>query len=313
MSFPKKIAYTLLLIVWYTFSLLPMRIHYILSDGIYYLLYYVVRYRRKIVRKNLTDSFPNKDLKEIIEIEKGFYSYFCDYIVETVKMASISKREIMKRMKFEGTEQLIDEFKNKKSCSVYLGHYCNWEWISSLPLHLEKGDVCGQIYHPLENEIFDRLFLHVRGRFGATSIDMASSFRTIVGWHRNGIHNLVGYIADQVPGYKSMHYWTDFLNHDTPVFSGAERISRMVNSAIYYVDIFRPKRGYYVAKFIKIADSADQLPKFEITERYFRLLEKTIIRDPQYWLWSHNRWKRDREGFNREFTEEERKKILSRL
>ena len=213
-------------------------------------------------------------------------------------------------MKFEGLDQVKKDFANGRSVSVYLGHYCNWEWISSLGLHLDEQ--CGQIYHPLENATLDRLFLYMRGRFKAQSIKMDDTFLTILKWKKEGRKNIVGYIADQVPGYNNIHYWADFLHHDTPVFTGAERISKIMDTAVYYIDVERPRRGYYTARFIKIADSLNEHPVFFATEQYFRLLEKNIQRAPQYWLWSHKRWKRTREEFNRMFTEEERKKRLSK-
>ena len=273
----------------------------------YYLVYHVVRYRRRVVYANLRSSFPEKSEAEIERIAKDFYSFFCDYIVETLKLFSMGEKNIRKRMKFEGLGQVKEDFANGRSVSVYLGHYCNWEWISSLGLHLDEQ--CGQIYHPLENATLDRLFLYMRGRFKAQSIKMDDTFLTILKWKKEGRKNIVGYIADQVPGYNNIHYWADFLHHDTPVFTGAERISKIMDTAVYYIDVERPRRGYYVARFIKIADSLNEHPVFFATEQYFRLLEQNIQRAPQY---CHKRWKRTREEFNRMFTEEERKKRLSK-
>lgn len=306
----KNLTYYLSFALWFIISLLPLWVFYRLSDGLYYLVYHVVRYRRRVVYANLRSSFPEKSEAEIERIAKDFYSFFCDYIVETLKFFSMGEKNIRKRMKFEGLGQVKEDFTNGRSVSVYLGHYCNWEWISSLGLHLDEQ--CGQIYHPLENATLDRLFLYMRGRFKAQSIKMDDTFLTILKWKKEGRKNIVGYIADQVPGYNNIHYWADFLHHDTPVFTGAERISKIMDTAVYYIDVERPRRGYYVARFIKIADSLNEHPVFFATEQYFRLLEKNIQRAPQYWLWSHKRWKRTREEFNRMFTEEERKKRLSK-
>ena len=306
----KNLTYYLSFALWFIISLLPLWVFYRLSDGLYYLVYHVVRYRRRVVYANLRSSFPEKSEAEIERIAKDFYSFFCDYIVETLKLFSMGEKNIRKRMKFEGLGQVKEDFANGRSVSVYLGHYCNWEWISSLGLHLDEQ--CGQIYHPLENATLDRLFLYMRGRFKAQSIKMDDTFLTILKWKKEGRKNIVGYIADQVPGYNNIHYWADFLHHDTPVFTGGERISKIMDTTVYYLDVERPRRGYYVARFIKIADSLNEHPVFFATEQYFRLLEKNIQRAPQYWLWSHKRWKRTREEFNRMFTEEERKKRLSK-
>lgn len=306
----KNLTYYLSFALWFIISLLPLWVFYRLSDGLYYLVYHVVRYRRRVVYANLRSSFPEKSEAEIERIAKDFYSFFCDYIVETLKLFSMGEKNMRKRMKFEGLDQVREDFANGRSASAYLGHYCNWEWISSLGLHLDEQ--CGQIYHPLENATLDRLFLYMRGRFKAQSIKMDDTFLTILKWKKEGRKNIVGYIADQVPGYNNIHYWADFLHHDTPVFTGAERISKIMDTAVYYIDVERPRRGYYVARFIKIADSLNEHPVFFATEQYFRLLEQNIQRAPQYWLWSHKRWKRTREEFNRMFTEEERKKRLSK-
>ncbi|MBP9585332.1 MAG: lysophospholipid acyltransferase family protein [Bacteroides sp.] len=308
----KSILYYIVFSFWFLASLLPLRLLYVFSDLLYYPLYYGVRYRRKVVRNNLVSSFPEKDMKEIIQIEKDFYSFFCDYMVETVKLFSMSKKEMQKRMTFEGTELVTDAFDAGRSCSCYLGHYCNWEWVSSLPIHLGRPEICGQVYHPLESKAFDKLFLYLRGRFGAQSITMDDTFRTVIGWKKSKILNIVGYISDQVPGYESVHYFADFLHHDTPVFTGTERISKIADTTVVYLDISRPKRGYYLCRFVKIADSLNDHPIFYATEQYYRLLEQTIQRAPQYWLWSHNRWKRTREEFNQLYSEEERAKRLSR-
>lgn len=309
----KSILYYIVFFFWFVASLLPLRLLYLFSDLLYFPLYYAARYRRKVVRKNLLSSFPEKSLEEIVKIEKGFYSFFCDYIVETVKLFSMSEKEMKKRMTFEGVEVVTDAFDAGRSCSCYLGHYCNWEWVSSLPIHLGRPEISAQIYHPLQNKLLDRLFLYMRGRFGAVSITMDDSFRTIIGWKKKGVLNIVGYISDQVPGYENIHYWADFLNHDTPVFTGTERISKIADTVVVYLDVCRPKRGHYTCRFVKMADSLKDLPTFYATAEYFRLLEDTIQRNPQYWLWSHKRWKCTRERYNELYSEEEQKKRLGRL
>jgi KDO2-lipid IV(A) lauroyltransferase len=246
------------------------------------------------VRKNLIHSFPEKDLKEIIKIEKGFYSFFCDYVVETVKLYSMNEKEIKKHISFAGMEEVEKAMGKNRSCILYLGHYCNWEWVSSIPLHINKEIVCGQIYHPLENKLFDELFLKVRGKFGAENISMNDTLRRIAGLRREGKQFMVGFISDQAPHWNAIRHWIDFLHQDTPVFSGTERIARQTESLVYYVDIKRPKRGYYHCEFIPMSETPQELPANVLTDMYFQLLEKTICRNPQYWLWSHNRWKRQR-------------------
>lgn len=308
MSIGAKLIYGVL----YLLSLFPMKILYLFSDGLFLLVYKLAHYRQKVVKRNLKESFPDKDEKELRDIEHKFYRWFCDYIVETIKFISISKSELAKRMRFERMDIINDSFANGKTCSLYLGHYCNWEWSVSLPLYT-KGGFCAQIYHPIENQAFDQVMCKVRNRFGSKNIEMDKSFRTIVSWKRTGQINLVGYIADQVPGLHNVHCWVDFLHHDTPVFTGAERIAVLTDSVVLYANITRPKRGYYVCKFEKIELPPNGYVKFYYTREYYKMLERSINSAPEFWLWSHNRWKRTREDFNKLYTEEERARRLSRI
>lgn len=298
---------------WYLLSLLPMRIHYLLSDGLYLIIYRLAKYRIKVVRNNLSSSFPEKTEDELRQIERDFYHWFCDYIAETVKMFSMSEDEMRRRMHFEGAEQINEDIRQGKCVTIFLGHYCNWEWVSSLPLNISSESMCVQLYHPIENKSFDRLFLHSRGRFHSHSVEMKEAFKLLVGWQKEGKITVTGFISDQVPGYASMHYWPQFLHHDTPAYTGGERIARIMGTTVYYLDIERPRRGYYIGTFVKVCDNPKSLPKFAITEQYYRMLENSIQRAPAYWLWSHNRWKRTREQFNELYSEEERKRILNKL
>ncbi len=295
----KKVLYYAVFAFWYFISLFPLKLLYVLSDGLFYLVYYVVRYRRPLVRKNLTSSFPDKSEGEIVKIEKGFYSWFCDYIVETLKLFTMSKEQMCRRMVFRNTEAIEKAVAEGRSCAVYLGHYGNWEWISSLPLWVSDKATCLQIYHVLENKAFDALFLRVRSRMGSDSIPMEDTLKSIIRRKAEGQRMVIGFIADQVPLWNSIHYWSNFLHHDTPVFTGTERIAKHQDMAVFYLDVTRPKRGYYEADFKLVSDKIQEEPKFAVTESYMKLLEATIRRAPQYWLWSHNRWKRTHEEYNR--------------
>lgn len=296
-----KLLYYIVFAVWYVFSLLPMRIHYVLSDLLFWLLYGVVGYRKAVIRRNLRESFPEKSEVELKKIARGYYHFFCDYIVETIKMMTISKGNIRRRLTFKGTE-LVDEIvESGQSCAVYLGHLCNWEWVTSLPLWVTPKAQCGQIYHPLENKEFDRLFLYSRQRLGATCIAMQDTLREIVNYRSKNQPVVIGYISDQVPFWTNIHHWVDFLHHDTPVLTGTERIVKKMNHAVFFLDVHRVRRGYYEAEFKLITREPQKMDDFEITDIYFKLLEESIRRAPEFWLWSHNRWKRTREEFNERF------------
>lgn len=297
----------------YAFSLLPMRVLYLFSDCLYVLVYHLLKYRVKVVRQNLHKSFPQRSEKELKDIEKDFYMWFCDYIVETIKLTSISEKEMRKRMRFEGLDEVRELTRSGKNISVYMGHYCNWEWVSSFGMHLPEC-LCGQIYHELENKAMNRFFLKIRGRFGSHSVKMDETLLTLREWMHEGKINLVGYISDQAPGYKDMHCWPTFLNQKTPTYSGTERLAKLFNTAVYYMDMKRPKRGVYVATMVKMCDEAKTTPKHSLTKQYYMMLENSINNQPAYWLWSHKRWKRTWEDFCREFPDEkERERILEKV
>lgn len=296
-----KILYYIIYAVWYVFSLLPMRVHYVISDLMFWLLYKLVGYRRDVVRKNLTESFPEKSEEELRRIERGFYHFFCDYLVETVKLMTISREEMKRRVVFKHAE-LVDEIMGSgQSIALYLGHYCNWEWVSSIPLWLNPNAWCGQVYHPLENKDFDKLFLKIRERMDAHSIAMQDTLREVVNHKRNNQPIIIGYISDQVPYWTNIHHWVNFLNHDTPVLTGTERIVHKMGHAVLYLDIHRVRRGYYEAEFKLVTREPQKMKDFELTDIYFEMLEKSIRRSPEFWLWSHNRWKRTREEFDERF------------
>lgn len=296
-----RILYYLLYAIFYPLSLIPLRIHYLFSNCLFYLLYYVIKYRQKVVRKNLSSSFPEKDEEELHHIEKEFYRWFCDYIVESLKLLSISQKQMKKHMVFKGYEAINQCVEEGQSVALYLGHYCNWEWVSSLPLWFTPKAQCGQIYHPLENKDVDRLFLRLRGRQGALSIPMAETLRKILEFKRINRPVIIGYISDQKPYWTNIHHWCDFLHHDTPVLTGAERIIRKLNHAVFYLDMRRVKRGYYEGEFKLMTREPDSFPEYGVTDAYFRMLEESIQRAPAYWLWTHNRWSRTREKFNHDF------------
>lgn len=284
-------------------SLLPFGALYALADAFFPIVYYVARYRRSTVRHNLTTSFPDKAPDEIRRLEREFYHWLCDYFVETLKLASISEDEMRRRMVFHNTD-IIDRLTEEgTSVALLLGHFCNWEWVSTLPLYIRHDNCfCGELYHRLYSALTDRIFLKLRQRFYTTCVNKDEALRTLVRLNRQGRPAVVGYIADQKPKWQNIHLWVEFLNHpDTPVFTGTERMIKMLNHAFLYVDMSRPKRGYYVCYFRLIERETRGIPDFQVTERYMQLLEQSIRRQPQYYLWSHDRWSRTREEFDRRF------------
>lgn len=297
LTFKDKILFYIFLGIVYPISLLPFPVLYALSDMIYLLIYRVVGYRKKLVRKNMHDSFPDKSTDELLRIEKKFYHFFCDYVMETIKLTSISREEMKRRMKFHGTEYINDYVEKGHDVALYIGHYCNWEWVTSFGLHVPEKVFGGQVYHVLSNKAFNALLLYIRSKMGTESISMQVVLRKIIEVRKSKQPLVLGFISDQVPLYPATRYWTDFLNHkDTIVITGTEVIAKKFDFSCVYFDISRPKRGYYDVNIVPMAESTKGIPDWEITEQYFRLFEKTIQRAPEYWLWTHNRWKRSLEG-----------------
>lgn len=294
----QTILYYLLYGSCYLLSLIPLRGLYVLSDGLYYLVYYLARYRRSVVRQNLIASFPEKDQKERLAIEKKFYSRLCDYFFESVKMASIGEKEMLRRMTFEGLERVNELADEGRSGAFYLSHTFNWEWITSFPRHIHNSNVVlGQIYHKLANPAFDRLFLRLRGRFGAVSIRMPDTARVMMSYRREGKPTIIGFIADQAPKMHMIDHWVTFLNQDTPVITGTERIIKKLNCVAVFCSVVSPRRGYYTCKVEHIIEETKNIPDYELTDTYYRYLEESIRQNPSAWLWTHKRWKHKRADF----------------
>lgn len=299
----KEFLYNIIYGIFYLVSKLPYRALYVISDIANLVLYHIVRYRRDIVRRNITSAFPEKSLEECISIERGFYKWFCDYFVETVKLMSVSRQELLSRIEFRGIDKIEECFDRGQTCTGILGHYGNWELLSATGLVIKKHPeaVIGLIYHPLRSQLFDRLFINMRQSMGGVCVPKKDILRYLVSFRSQNLMNLFGYIADQAPRYRNIHLWLPFLNHDTPVFTGAERIMRKMNNAVFYIDVERPERGKYIYTFKFMTDKPGEMPEFEITKKFFVMLEQTIRREPRFYLWSHNRWKRTREEFDKEF------------
>ena len=297
----KKALYYLLYASWYLLSHLPLSALYVLSNFIFFIVFHVLKYRRRTVWVNVVTSFPELEPEEHKDIERKFYRWFCDYLVENIKLMNMKPEEMKQRLVFKNTEAVDQCVNEGQSCAIYLGHLCNWEWITSLPFWVAPEAQCGQLYHPLENKDFDRLLLHIRQRFGSVCIPMNDSLRRILDYKRQGKQTVIGYIADQAPFWWNIHHWCQFLHHDTAVLSGTERIATKLDQAVFYLDVHRVKRGYYEAEFKLITREPRKMEEFQLTDIYFNELEKSIRRQPECYLWTHDRWKRTRERFNRRF------------
>lgn len=274
-----------------TLSYIPFWMLYAISDIMYYPLYYVIRYRREIVRKNLTESFPEKSPSEIITIEKKFYRFFMDMLLESSKIASISPDEIRKRMKFvniDKTNKLLDE---GKSLAFFMGHFCNWEWMTSVGLWIKDDVVCAQVYHKLINETFDKIIKQMRERMGNICVEMRQTARFVASMKAENRACMVALIADQSPKRRQIQHYVKFLNHMVPVLVGPEKIANHFGYMPIFVNAKRVKRGYYECEFSLLHNDPTSLPDYKLTDLYFERLEDEIRKYPECYLWTHNRFK----------------------
>lgn len=276
----------------YLLSLLPFPILYFLSDILYIILYHLIGYRKKVVVQNLRNSFPDKSDKEIKKITKAFYHNFCDLLLETFKILTISRKNMLKHFEMDrATQQLFTLLaEEKKSAILVLGHLGNWEWaghtfslLCPQPLYI--------IYHKLTNKHFDKLIYKMRSRFGSRLIEMNDTLRAMIG-NKHEVNATV-FVSDQTAQPKNA-YWTTFLNQDTPVFWGAEKIARKLNYPVIYMSIKKQKRGFYKMFGEMLVEEPLATKEGEITELHTRRLEKDILANPEAWLWTHRRWKHKR-------------------
>ena len=273
----------------YLISLLPFPILYLLSDFVYFILFYCIGYRKKVILNNLRNAFPEKSDAEINVIFKSFYHYLCDLIFEVLKVTTISKETMLKRCKFDPDSLAIfQKYADEgKSVILVMGHLGNWEWAGH-PFSILCKQQLNVIYHPLKSKYFEALMLGMRGRFGTRMIPMKTAFKEMIA-HRNDLTATV-FIADQTPMPENA-YWTKFLNQDTPIFKGTEIIARKMNLPIVYSYIKKEKRGYYTMYASILTDDPAATADGEISEMHTRRLEQDIIANPDTWLWSHRRWK----------------------
>ena len=294
-----KIIFALLYAWAKVHAILPMSILYLLSDILYILIFYVIRYRRKMVRENIFLSFPDKTKKERTLLERRFYHHFADYVVETIKLAHISEEELLRRAVLRNPEVILEAMdRGKNTIIIVLGHYGNWEWFSGTASFFKGRNSIYQIYRPLTNKAFDQLFIYLRTRFHSQGIKKNDAFRDIITLVRNNTPALLVFVADQTPNKANLHYWTNFLNRDSAMLIGPERFAKKFDLPVFFADTQKLRRGYYVVDFKLITDQANSTPDFWITEQYTRMMEANIMRDPAYWLWTHNRWKHRREVKN---------------
>jgi len=269
-------------------SLLPLSVLYILADGTYLLLYFVFGYRRQVVRTNLLNAFPDKTFEEILVIEKRFYRYLASLVFEIIKMTNISKQEIERRFVFKNKKQVQQYLDRGQSVLICSAHYGNWEW-GTLGIGLNFSADHYPIYKPLTNPTFNNWFKKVRSRFGNKLIAMRQTMRALKASKEKP--SMFSFGNDQAPSKDESHYWTTFMHQPSSVQLGIEKIAKRTNQPIFYFRINVLKRGFYDVDCVPLCLNPAETAEFEITELHTRFLEEIISRKPEYWLWSHKRWK----------------------
>lgn len=282
-------GYYLLKAVTWIFHVLPMRVNYIFSDFLFFLVYYFARYRRDVVRNNLKNSYPQKSSAELKTIEIKFYHHLCDTFIETLYFDRISAEEAKRRVKFTNSELPNNYMAQGKSVVVFLGHYNNWEWLTTWSL-VSKYPFYA-VYKKLKSETFDRFYQRLRSRLGAIPLERADTFRQLMNDFQHSRVNLSSFIFDQTPRINEIQYWSKFLNQDSAVLTGGEKVAKKLNAVVLFAHMKKIRRGFYETEYILITENAAKTDKFEITEKCTRYLEKIIMDQPQFWLWSHKRWK----------------------
>ena len=291
----KTFSYRMLHGVLKVAAMLPLWALYGLSDVVWVVLGFVVRYRRGIITANLTASFPDMSPKEIARIRRRFYRNFSDYIFETLKLLHISDRSMRRRMEFTGVEAVDRILGEGRPVVAFFSHCFNWEWVPSITLWSKltpgEGVEFCQVYRPLRNRVMDALMLDIRSRFGSVSLTKKLVFLDLMRYTRRGVATITGFMSDQKPSHGDEGHYENFLHHPTMFITGTETVARRLDAAVVYFDMNKISRGHYRVDVRLITEKPGELPEGAITDRYCSLLTQTIRRNPALWLWSHNRWK----------------------
>ena len=278
--------YLLLILLW-IFSLLPIQILYLISKIIRFIVYDILCYREKVVIDNIQNTFIEKSQTEVIKLKNNFYDYFFELIVEIIKLLSISKDELNKRFTFSNINVIKQALKKNKSVIVVVGHYGNWEWALRSASNLIDTKIIG-VYKRINNTIFEWLLLKIRSSTNVLPVEIKSLSRELVNNNEKKIYAMV---ADQSPTLEQSNVRINFLNRDTLVYTGVEKISKKYNMPVFYLNIKLTSKGYYESTFEEINSKNINGKKLEITKEFFSKLENQIKSEPRLWLWSHKRWK----------------------
>ena len=283
------LVYILVYPILWLISILPFRLLYILSDCVFVILYHIIGYRKKVVTENLRLVFPNKSEQETSIIRKRFYRHLCDMFLEMAKTMNISKKSLKKRFHIVNTDELKRLESLNKSIILMYGHYASWEWSIELQNHI-KYDGYG-VYKKLANPYFDNLVRNIRSKFNTTLISTKETIGTINDNENKGIKSIIAFLSDQSPRLSKEVYWGEFMGVEVPCFTGAERLAKKLDLTIAYLKVNKVKRGFYEAEIITITETPKAYKDYELTNLFLREVEKQIYDAPEYYFWTHKRWK----------------------
>lgn len=292
-GFIQKMTSSLLSLMAY----LPLGMLYILSDILRFLLQYIIRYRKRVIYGNLQRSFPEKTPAELRKIAHSFYHHLSDCIVECIKLLHLSDQELERRVTVNGGEIVEELASDGNPVILFVGHYGNWEWAQQVTRQYKIPPITVEIYRPIKNRALDEMMFRVRSKYGNLPVPQKLAVRKLLKMNKEGKQFLVALVADQRPNSKNLYHWTTFLHQDTAYAVGGEEIGRRIKAHYVFLYVEKKRRGYYKMEFQKMdirKMPADETYPF--TKRYLQLMEAMICKAPEYWLWSHNRWKYDREG-----------------
>ena len=270
-------------------SILPTRVLYGFSNFLFFVVYYLFNYRKKVVRENLRLCFPKKSLHEIKSIEKKFFRHLCDMFVESIRSISISEAEIRERYKFTNIEEVNKIEEANKSILLMCAHYASWEWIFIIQKYVTTDGYA--IYKKIENKYFDQLIRKIRAKYNTNLITNKETFTSMREHKRLGKKGIYGFLSDQSPKLKSAYHWKEFMNIKVPVHTGAEKLAKELDLAIVFFKTKKVKRGYYETTFKTVTLNPNEFENYQITDLFINYLEDMIHEEPAYYLWTHKRWK----------------------
>jgi Kdo2-lipid IVA lauroyltransferase/acyltransferase len=286
------LIYLLVYPVIWCISILPFPVLYAFSDFICFLVYRVFGYRKKVVRQNIELALPHLSVAEQRNVERKFYSHMCDMFLEMIKTLTISRKEIEKRYTFDNLDLYLELEKKGKSIALMCAHYASYEWVVSMNYYINFKGI--GIYKKLANPYFDKLVKKIRYRFKSVLITTKDTISTIEHNYKNNILSLYGFASDQSPKPTAAFHWTKFMGHEVPVHTGAEMLAKRFDMNIVFLETKKIKRGYYRGYIKLLSDNPKEVPNYQITDEFIKLVEQQILTQPEYYLWTHKRWKHKR-------------------